>query len=164
MKISIIVAIAQNGVIGDENRLIWHISEDLQHFKSVTQGHSVVMGRKTYESLGRPLPNRENIVITRQDITIEGCKVAHSLSQAIEMASEKEELFIIGGAQIYAKALTIADNFYLTTVHHDYEGDTSFPKWSMNEWQITSSKHFECGAKFPHPFTIKTLIRAQRSE
>ncbi len=160
MKISIIVAVAQNGVIGDENRLIWHISEDLRHFKSTTQGHSVVMGRKTFESLGRALPNRENIVITRQDITIEGCKVAHSLSQAIDISSEQEELFIIGGAQIYEQALSIADRFYLTIVHHDYSGDTLFPEWCREDWREVSSTHFECGEKFPHPFTIKSFERA----
>ncbi len=156
MKISIIVAVAQNGVIGDQNSLIWHISEDLRHFKSVTQGHSVVMGRKTYESLGRPLPNRENIVITRQDIEIEGCKVAHSLREAIEVSSECEELFIIGGAQIYAEALTLADKFYLTRVHHDYNGDTIFPEWSEDDWQLVDSKHYEHGEKYEYPFTIET--------
>lgn len=160
MKISIIVAVAQNGVIGDENRLIWHISEDLRHFKSTTQGHSVVMGRKTFESLGRALPNRENIVITRQDITIEGCKVAHSLRQAIDISSEQEELFIIGGAQIYEQALSIADRFYLTIVHHDYSGDTLFPEWCREDWREVSSTHFERGEKFPYPFTIKSFERA----
>ncbi|MFR9649048.1 MAG: dihydrofolate reductase [Rikenellaceae bacterium] len=159
MKISIIVAVADNQIIGDENRLIWHISEDLRHFKSLTQGHCVVMGRKTYESLGRPLPNRENIVITRQDIEFEGCRVAHSLSEAVEISSEKEEIFIIGGAEIYAQALPIADMFYLTRVHHDYHGDTKFPDWSADEWEVVESRSYPRGEKYEYPFTIETLKR-----
>ena len=100
--ISIIVAVAENGVIGDKNALLWHIREDLQHFKAMTTGHPVVMGRKTYESLGRPLPNRRNVVITRQELTIAGCETVHSLDEALALFCPDEEVFIIGGAQIYA--------------------------------------------------------------
>ena len=128
--ISIIVAVAENGVIGDKNALLWHISEDLKHFKAVTTGHPVVMGRKTFESLGRPLPNRENVVITRQRIEIPGCTVVHSLEEAVGLFSEDEEVFVIGGAQIYAEALPLARRFYLTRVFHAYEGDTRFPAWT----------------------------------
>ncbi|MDE7123576.1 MAG: dihydrofolate reductase, partial [Alistipes sp.] len=111
--VSIIVAVAANGVIGDRNALLWHISEDLKHFKAVTTGHPVVMGRKTYESLGRPLPGRTNVVVTRQDLAIEGCTVVHSLDEALARFPSEEEVFVIGGAQIYAQALPLADRFYL---------------------------------------------------
>ena len=103
--IAIIVAVAENGVIGGDNRLLWHISEDLKHFKAVTTGHPVVMGRKTYESLGRPLPGRRNVVVTRQNISIEGCDVVHSLDEALALFRPEEKVFVIGGAQIYAQAL-----------------------------------------------------------
>lgn len=95
--IAIIVAVAENGVIGGENRLLWHISEDLKHFKAVTTGHPVVMGRKTYESLGRPLPGRRNVVVTRQNISIEGCDVVHSLDEALALFRPEEKVFVIGG-------------------------------------------------------------------
>ena len=100
--VSIIVAVAENGVIGDKNTLLWHISEDLKHFKAVTTGHPVIMGRKTYESLGRPLPNRTNVVITRQQVEIPGCRVVHSLGEAVALFPGDDEVFVIGGAQIYA--------------------------------------------------------------
>ena len=109
--VSIIVAVAENGVIGDKNTLLWHISEDLKHFKAVTTGHPVIMGRKTYESLGRPLPNRTNVVITRQQVEIPGCRVVHSLGEAVALFPGDDEVFVIGGAQIYAQALPLADRF-----------------------------------------------------
>ena len=157
--ISIIVAVAANGVIGDNNSLLWHISEDLRNFKRITSGHPVVMGRKTFESLGRPLPNRENVVITRQQIAIEGCRVVHSLDEAIAMFPEDEEVFIIGGAQIYAQALDAADKLYLTRVEHDYEGDTSFPEWDATRWRLTSREAFPRGEKYPYPFAFEEYER-----
>ena len=157
--ISIIAAVAQNGVIGDKNSLLWHISEDLRFFKRTTSGHPVIMGRKTYESLGRPLPNRTNVVISRTPRTIEGCRVVGSLEEAVAMFPKEEEIFIIGGAQIYALALGIADKMYLTRVGHDYEGDTSFPKWNEQEWQLESKESFEQGEKYPHPFAFEIYER-----
>lgn len=158
--VSVIVAVAENGVIGDKNTLLWHISEDLRNFKRVTSGHPVIMGRKTFDSLGRPLPNRTNVVITRQNLEIEGCKVVHSLEEALSLFSPEEELFVIGGAQIYAEALPLADRFYLTRVHHAYEGDTSFPKWNESEWSLMESERFERGEKYEYPFTIEIYERA----
>lgn len=157
--VSVIVAVADNGVIGDKNTLLWHISEDLRNFKRVTSGHPVIMGRKTFDSLGRPLPNRTNVVITRQNLEIEGCKVVHSLEEALSLFSPEEELFVIGGAQIYAEALPLADRFYLTRVHHAYEGDTSFPKWNESEWSLMESERFERGEKYEYPFTIEIYER-----
>ena len=157
--ISIIVAVAENGVIGDKNKLLWHIREDLQHFKAVTTGHPVVMGRKTYESLGRPLPGRRNVVISRQELTIAGCEVVHSLDEALALFGPDEEVFIIGGAQIYAAALPLADRFYLTRVGHSYEGDTRFPDWNPADWQLVVSERFGHGADYPYPFAFETYER-----
>lgn len=157
--ISIIVAVAANGVIGDNNSLLWHISEDLRNFKRITSGHPVVMGRKTFESLGRPLPNRTNVVVSRTVTEIEGCRVAASLGEAIAMFPEDEEVFIIGGAQIYAQALDAADKIYLTRVEHDYEGDTSFPEWDATRWRLTSCEAFQRGEKYPYPFAFEEYER-----
>ena len=157
--ISIIVAIAENGVIGDKNALLWNIKEDMRRFRTTTTGHPVIMGRKTYESLGRPLPNRTNVVISRTMGEIEGCTVVRSLEEAIALFPAEEEVFVIGGAQIYALALDVADRFYLTRVGHDYEGDTSFPKWDESEWQLISREAYEQGEKYPHPFAFEIYDR-----
>lgn len=157
--ISVIVAVADNGVIGDKNALLWHISEDLKRFKSLTSGHPIVMGRKTWESLGRPLPNRTNVVITHQPIQIEGCTVVHSLDEALKLFSAEEEVFVIGGAQIYAEAMPLADKFYLTRVLHSYEGDTRFPVWNELEWQLVDSESFAQGEKYSYPFAFETYLR-----
>ncbi len=157
--VSIIVAIARDGVIGNNNSLLWHITEDMRYFRAVTSGHAVVMGRKTYDSIGRPLPKRRNVVITRQDISIEGCEVAHSLEEALAMHSGEEEIFIIGGAEIYSLAMPLANRFYLTRVDASYSGDTHFPEWSAEEWQMISSENFERGAEFEHPFSFEVYER-----
>lgn len=159
--ISIIVAVAQNGVIGDKNSLLWHISEDMRFFKRTTSGHPVIMGRKTYESLGRPLPNRTNVVISRTLGELEGCTVVRSLEEAIAMFPAEEEVFVIGGAQIYALALDVADRLYLTRVGHDYKGDTSFPAWDENRWQLISREAYEQGEKYPHPFAFEIYKRVK---
>lgn len=181
--ISIIVAVAENGVIGDDNRLLWHISEDLRHFKALTTGHPVVMGRKTFESLGRPLPNRTNVVVTRQELEIPGCTVVHSLEEAVALFPADEEVFVIGGAQIYAQALPLARRFYLTRVFHAYAGDTHFPEWgewqrdfggsqipapqcaacgsvpAQGAWRLTASESFPCGRDYPFAFAFETYER-----
>lgn len=142
--ISIIVAIAHNGAIGKDNALLWHISDDLKRFKRITSGHPVVMGRKTYESLGRPLPNRINVVITRNtDFRAEGCTVVHSMAEAVSLFPATEEVFVIGGAQIYAEALDIADKFYLTKVEAQYDADTFFPKWDPAQWREISCENHD---------------------
>lgn len=157
--ISIIVAVAENGVIGDQNTLLWHISEDLKHFKALTTGHPVVMGRKTYESLGRPLPNRTNVVVSRQQIEIPGCTVVHSLEEALVLFPADEEVFVIGGAQIYEQALPLADRFYLTRVFRSYEGDTRFPQWDEGAWRLTACESFSSGTQYPYPFAFETYER-----
>ena len=152
--VSLIVAIAENGVIGDKNSLLWNIREDMRRFRTTTSGHPVVMGRKTYDSIGRPLPKRTNVVITRGDITIEGCQVVHSLEEAISLFPQDEEIFIIGGAQIYEQALPLVDRLYLTVVHRAYEGDTSFPSLDMSQWRELAREEFVRGEEFDAPFSF----------
>ncbi|HOC35935.1 MAG TPA: dihydrofolate reductase [Tenuifilaceae bacterium] len=137
MVISIVVATSENRVIGKNNQLLWHISEDLKRFKKLTTGHTVIMGRKTFESIGQPLPNRHNIVISRSEgLKFEGCTAAKSLADALEIASTDEEVFIIGGGEVYRQALPLAERIYLTLVHANYEGDTFFPALNPNEWKV----------------------------
>ena len=158
--VSIIVAIAQNGTIGDKNSLLWHIKEDMRFFRTTTSGHAVIMGRKTFESLGsKPLPKRTNIVITRSDIEFNGALTAHSLEEAISMAEGDEEIFIIGGAQIYAEALKVADKMYITHVERDYEGDTSFPAIDYSQWELQASERHERGEEYESPFEFRTYVR-----
>lgn len=158
--ISIIVAVAQNGVIGSDNRLLWHISEDMKMFRRVTTGHPVIMGRKTFESLARPLPNRTNVVVTRNtDYRPEGVEVVHSLEEAVAMFPDSEELFIIGGGEIYRQAMPLADRLYITKVYADYEGDTRFPDLNRDEWTLVSSERHERGEQFPHPFEFLVYKR-----
>lgn len=158
--ISIIVAIAKNGVIGDKNTLLWHIREDMVRFRTITSGHPVVMGRKTYESIGKPLPKRTNVVITRDTtLQIEECIMAHSLEQAVSMFPKEEEVFIIGGSQIYTQSLPIADKIYLTVVDKEYDGDSSFPDIDPSIWREISREDFACGQSFEHPFSFVVLER-----
>ena len=157
--ISIIVAVAENGIIGDNNRLLWHISEDLRRFKRITTGHPVVMGRKTWDSLGRPLPGRKNVVVTRRELSFDGAQTVHSLDEAYALFPPEEEVFVIGGAQIYGEALPAADRFYLTRVHRAYEGDTRFPEWDAAEWRLVGSESFPCGERYEYPFTFETYER-----
>ena len=158
--VSIIVAIAQNGTIGDKNSLLWHIKEDMRFFRTTTSGHPVIMGRKTYDSIGRPLPKRTNVVITRDtNLVIEGCTVVHSLEEAVSMFDSAEEVFVIGGAQIYAQALPLAERIYLTVVGKEYEGDTSFPDIDYAEWIELSREDYDRGEEFEYPFSFITLER-----
>ena len=159
--VSIIVAIAQNGTIGDKNALLWHIKEDMRFFRTTTSGHPVIMGRKTFESLGsKPLPKRTNIVITRADREFEGALTAHSLEEAIRMAGEDEEIFIMGGAQIYREALLVVDRMYITHVECDYEGDTSFPEVDYSQWKLVDVVRHERGEEYEYPFEFRTYDRA----
>lgn len=158
--ISIIVAIAHKDVIGGGNALLWHISEDLRRFKSITTGHPVVMGRKTYESLGRALPNRVNVVVTRQrDFEAAGCSVVGSLQEATALFANEQEVFIIGGGEIYAQAMQIADRLYITDIDATYQGDTYFPQWDKSKWMLVSSEHYEKGERFDKPFTFNNYER-----
>ena len=167
MKISLIVAVAENGVIGKDNDLIWHLPKDMRFFKETTMGHHVIMGRKNFESIPerfRPLPNRTNVVITRQsDYQAEGCVVVNSLEAALEVAQHNgdKEPFIIGGGQIYKLALegNLVEKIYLTKVHHSFEGDTFFPELS-EEWKEVNREDHEADEKHACDFSIISYIKS----
>ncbi len=154
--ITIIAAIAECNVLGKDNQLIWHLPADLKRFKSVTSGHPIVMGRKTFESLGRPLPNRTNIVITgNKNFHLEGIVVTHSLEEAIEKAQQIDEhIFIIGGATIYKKAIEIADVLDLTKVHHSFEADAFFPEINTAIWKEVSRTSFKADDKNKYDYSF----------
>lgn len=159
MRLSIIVAVARNGAIGRDNRLLWHISEDLQYFKRLTRGHTVAMGRRTFESIGRPLPERVNIVISRSLSPQEGIVVAPDMASAIARCSDEDELFIIGGGRVYRDALPLAQRLYLTEVHADYDGDTFFPPVDPRCWQEVSRDDFPHGKTFAAAFSFVVYER-----
>jgi dihydrofolate reductase len=157
--VSLVVAAAANGVIGRDNAMPWHLPEDLAHFKRLTLGHPVVMGRKTYESilasLGRPLPGRTNIVVTRQPgFAAPGCTVVGSLAAAIDSARDASEVFVIGGAEIYRLALPHAQRVYLTRIDAAFEGDATFPALDPAEWRETAREDHPAteGRKFGFAF------------
>ena len=140
--LALIAAVARNGVIGKHGTLPWHVPEDLKHFKKTTSGHVIIMGRKTHDSIGRPLPKRRNIVVTRQpDARFAGCEAAHSLTEAIALARTSDECpFIIGGASLYEEALPLATELHLTTIDEDVAGDTFFPE-DLSEFVEAESRH-----------------------
>jgi dihydrofolate reductase len=139
MSFSLIVAMAQNRTIGVNNALPWRCPEDLKHFKALTMGHHMIMGRKTFESIGKPLPGRITVVVTRNfDLEIEGCLMAHSLKEAIAACADDEELFIVGGAELYRQAIDLVDTLYITEIQQDVEGDAHFPELDKAEWVETA--------------------------
>lgn len=144
MRVSLVVAMAENRVIGRDNALPWHLPADLRFFKNLTLGKPIIMGRKTYESIGRPLPGRQNIVLTRDDnFKAPGCDIRSSLEQAMLAAGDAGEVMIIGGAALYDAVLDTADRIYLTEVHSDIQGDTWFPELDPSHWtEISRERHF----------------------
>jgi dihydrofolate reductase len=139
MSLSIIVAMAQNRTIGVNNTLPWHCPEDLKHFKQLTMGHSMIMGRKTFDSIGRPLPGRTTVVVTRdRNLTIEGCLIAHSLLEAFALCANDPEVFVVGGAEIYAQAMAHVDTLSITEIQQDVDGDAHFPEVDRDTWQEVS--------------------------
>jgi len=138
-RVLIIAAVASNGVIGYRNRMPWHLPEDLKRFRQLTLGHAVIMGRRTFESIGAPLAGRENIVITRSpDWTRSDCHAAHSLEAALAAVRARQDAFVIGGAEIYALALPIASRLHITEIERDFEGDVFFPEFDRSRWRETS--------------------------
>jgi dihydrofolate reductase len=135
-KLAIIVAMARNRTIGINNTLPWRIPEDLKRFKSLTMGHHLIMGRKTFDSIGKPLPGRITVVVTRNEaLKIEGCIMAHSLEEAIKACAGDDEIFIVGGAELYALAMPWVETIYLTEINLDVAGDTYFPEFDRTQWQ-----------------------------
>lgn len=162
MTISIIVAITDNNIIGKGNAMPWHLPADLKYFRERTTGHHIIMGRKTFESIGggKPLPNRVSIIITNQiDYKAEGCLVAHSLEEAISLAANETELFIIGGKQIYEQAIPLANKLYITRIHQNIDGDTSFPHFDDTQWLLTESTQREADEKNKFTLTFQVFIR-----
>jgi dihydrofolate reductase len=145
MIVSFVVAADENNLIGKDNQLPWHLPADLKFFKNLTTGHCIIMGRKTFESLGRLLPNRTHVVITRQsDYKHEGVIAVNTIEDAIQSCTAKgeEEVFIIGGAEIFKQAMGKADRLYLTRIHHKFEGDTWLPEFKEEEWQLVKKENF----------------------
>ena len=157
--ISIIVAMDKNRVIGKNNQLPWHLPADLAHFKQVTMGKPIVMGRKTYHSIGKPLPGRRNIVISHQDLNIVGVEIFNSLENAIQNLLYEKEIMIIGGAMIFQQALAWADKIYLTVIEHDFVGDAFFPTWPKNEWQEISREQHRVDEKNRYDYSFIELVR-----
>jgi dihydrofolate reductase len=154
-RITIIAAAASNNALGKDNKLIWHLSKDLQHFKTLTNGHAVIMGRKTFESMPRALPNRTNIVITRQsDYQAENTTVTSSLSEALTIAKNDSRPFIIGGGEIYKDSMSIADEIELTRVHANFEADTFFPEINSHQWKEVWREEHAADEKHAHAFTF----------
>ena len=166
MTLSIIVAVSENGVIGKDNRLIWSLPADMKFFKEKTTGHVIITGRKNYESIPekfRPLPNRINVVITRQkNYHAPGAIIVSSIPGALEYASkhsDKEEVFVIGGSEIFNQVVPACNKVYLTWVHQSFEGDVFFKPLSENEWKLTSSEKHPADEKHKYAFTFETWER-----
>ena len=158
--LGLVVAISANNAIGKDNQLLWHLPADLKHFKTITTGNTIIMGRKTYDSIGKPLPNRRNIVITRQkDLKLEGIEVANSLEEAIALCETDESIYVIGGAEIYKQALPMCTKIYLTRVHQYYDADTFFPKLSFDDWGETEKIDHLPDEKNLIPYSFSTLER-----
>lgn len=162
MRISLIVAVSENNIIGRDNALPWNLPDDLKFFRKKTEGHPIILGRKNYEAIGRALPNRRNIVVSRQtDLHIEGCDVVSSVEAAIDLAkeTEDEEIFIIGGGEIYRLAFPLSDRVYLTRVHAEVEGDVTFPELSDEDWKEVERARHPADELHAYAFTFLTFDR-----
>ena len=158
--ISIIVAVAENGVIGSDNRLPWHLPDDLKRFKALSLGKPIVMGRRTFDSIGRPLPGRTNIVISRHSgLAIEGVRVVHSLDAALAAAGSVPEIVVIGGAEIFRQVLPRTNTIHLTRVHAQVAGDVVFPELDPAQWRETAVEHHPADARHAHALSFVTLQR-----
>ncbi len=160
--ISAIVAMSENRVIGRNNQLPWHLPADLKHFKMMTTGHAIIMGRKTFDSIGKPLPNRTNIIITRnRSFTVPGCIITTSIDEAIQKAVDEssKEIFIIGGTDIFIQSMPHISRLYLTIVHDSFEGDVFFPELNMNEWKEIESILHKADYENKYSYSFLTLER-----
>ena len=168
LRLALIVAMAENRVIGINNQLPWYLPEDLKYFKQVTMGKPIIMGRKTHESIGRPLPGRTNIVVTRQrGMDFEGCSTAANLDDAIGLAEQIgiingiSESVVIGGAELYALALPLADRIYLTQVHAEVKGDAFFPQIDWSQWQEIGREDYQAEGSNPYDYSFLVLDRKE---
>jgi dihydrofolate reductase len=163
--VSLILALSENRVIGKDNQLPWHLPDDFAYFKRTTLGHPIIMGRKSFKSLGKPLPKRTNIVVTRQeDYRPKGCVVVHSVEEALQVAkAEDEEVYVIGGAEIVKKAFPLVDTMLLTEVHAEVEGDTYFPEYNKSEWEEKSREYHPTDERHQYAFSFVRYDRKERS-
>ena len=165
MTLSLIVAMSENRVIGRDGNIPWHVSSDLKRFKKITIGHPMIMGRKTWESLGKSLPGRTSIVLTRNaDYEAEGASVVHDLDAAIAQAPQSDEVFVVGGADIYRLAMPRVDRMYLTVVHAAITGDTYFPDFDESLWEVREHTQHEAGERDDYPHSFLVMERRIRPE
>ena len=159
-NLSLIVAMDQNRLIGDNNALPWHLPADLAFFKRTTMGKPILMGRKTYESIGRPLPGRRNIVISRNpEFQAAGCELVSGLDDALALTVSAEEIMLIGGASLYLQALPRITRMYITRIHHEFTGDTWFPEFDEKDWKVESREDFTADQSNPYPYSFVRLVR-----
>lgn len=159
-RISIVVAMAKNRVIGRDNGIPWHLPNELQQFKRITMGHHMIMGRRTWESIRRLLPGRTTVIVTRQlDYTVPGAIVVPSLEAAIAACGDDPDIFVIGGAQLYQAALPVTDRIYLTVVDAEVDGDTRMPEFDISRWRETESQSFPADERHAHPYRVSLLER-----
>ena len=164
MLISLIAAVAKNRVIGNKNKLPWHLPADFAHFKKITAGHPVIMGKNTFLSIGKPLPNRTNIVLAEKGYEANGCIVAHTIPDAVARAAQmpnSDEVFVIGGASVYAQILPRANRLYLTFIDHEFNGDAYFPEWNKDEWREVSREPHAADRANPFPYAFVALERTR---
>jgi dihydrofolate reductase len=162
MKLTLIAAVANNNVIGQNNKLLWHMPADLKRFKELTLGHTMIMGRKTFESIGKPLPGRKTIVITRnKDYDAMGCEVATELKDAICKVREESEVFVAGGGEIYRQVMNLhfTRKIYITRVYANFEGDSFFPDINTEKWELIEREDQQTDEKNPYPFAFLTYKR-----
>jgi len=155
--LELVVAVDEQGGIGKNNQLLWHLPADLKRFKEITTGHPIIMGRKTYDSIGRALPNRRNMVISRQaDLCIEGVEIANSLTDAIDLVANENKAFIIGGAEIFKQAMPFISTIHFTIVHHSFEADTFFESPSLSTWEAIETETHQADDKNAYSYTFIT--------
>ena len=158
--IILIAAVAQNNALGKNNDLLWHLPKDFKRFKEITSGHHIIMGRKTFESFPKPLPNRTNVVITRQkDYSKEGCIVVQDIEKAIEVCPKNEPVYIIGGGEIYSQSIHFANQLDITKVHHSFEADVYFPQIDLEKWELTSEIFNPKDDRHFYDFSFQTFVR-----
>lgn len=158
--IILIAAVAENNALGKDNQLVWHLPTDFKRFKALTSGHHIIMGRKTFESFPKPLPNRTHIVISRQkSYKYEGCLIASSIENALELAPKNEDVYIIGGGEIYKQSIEIADKIEITKVHATFEADTYFPEIDLKKWELVFEEHHKKDEKHNFDFTFQTYLK-----
>lgn len=164
MTLSIIAAVSENNIIGGDNNLLWHLPADLKRFKQITSEHHIIMGRKTYESVGKPLPDRTNIIVTTDETyKAEGCIVFNTIKEAIDYAKGQDEVFILGGGNIYKQTINIADKMYITRIHENFKGDTYFPVIDKSIWYEELVEAHQPDEKNKYSYTFVNYIRKLKS-